>query len=161
MSVIDCRSEEGITIGLIDTILTAAHLLAGRDLSSYQIHGALKDLAGDGELGNVLKMAEKMERIDWAFARRLLKYGSGLVDLDRKEDGRSPFEIHRQLSLLDKAGVIRFVWFSLNNKGKCTYGWTSSITAEDLDGFFPEPEHTARPDHELSEMIARRGFLNN
>lgn len=41
---IDCTSEEGITIGLIDSILAAANALYGRDLRHPQVIEALNDL---------------------------------------------------------------------------------------------------------------------
>lgn len=53
--VIDCRSPEGITVGLIDAIIAAAHALQGRDLSSPAVQEALKDLAGDKELRFLLE----------------------------------------------------------------------------------------------------------
>jgi hypothetical protein len=41
---IECTSEEGITIGLIDSMLAAANALNGRDLSHPGVVEALKDL---------------------------------------------------------------------------------------------------------------------
>lgn len=43
----DCRSEEGITVGLIDAIITLFRVLRRRDLSGLAITEALKDLAND------------------------------------------------------------------------------------------------------------------
>ncbi len=42
--VIECTSEEGITVGLIDSILTAANALVGRDLTHSTVIDALEDL---------------------------------------------------------------------------------------------------------------------
>jgi hypothetical protein len=47
---VDCRSEEGITIGLLDTIMTCCAVLKGRDLSHAQVAEALKDLRSDEAL---------------------------------------------------------------------------------------------------------------
>lgn len=47
---VDCRSEEGITIGLIDTIMTCCAALRGRDLCHAQVVEALKDLRSDEAL---------------------------------------------------------------------------------------------------------------
>lgn len=47
---VDCRSEEGITIGLIDTIMNCCAALRGRDLSHTQVVEALKDLRSDEAL---------------------------------------------------------------------------------------------------------------
>jgi hypothetical protein len=45
----DCRSDEGITVGLVDSILTAAHLLASRDLTPPAVQAALRDLRADAD----------------------------------------------------------------------------------------------------------------
>jgi hypothetical protein len=50
----DCRSETGITVGLIDAVITIVHLLAERDLSSPEVQEALKDLRQDEDLRKVL-----------------------------------------------------------------------------------------------------------
>lgn len=40
---IECGSEEGITIGLLDTICNCLQLLKGRDISSPAIAAAIDD----------------------------------------------------------------------------------------------------------------------
>lgn len=50
---IECRSEEGITIGLIDAIISICRVLAPRDLSCAE--AALADLAEDEDFGVILK----------------------------------------------------------------------------------------------------------
>lgn len=40
----ECESEEGITIGIIDTIITMVALLKRRDLTHSETHKALLDL---------------------------------------------------------------------------------------------------------------------
>lgn len=52
--VSDCRSEEGITIGLIDTIINSSRILAKRPLDSDYIKSALKDLSQDEDLKFIL-----------------------------------------------------------------------------------------------------------
>lgn len=47
---VDCRSEEGITTGLLDTIMMCCAVLKGRDLSHAQVAEALKDLRSDETL---------------------------------------------------------------------------------------------------------------
>lgn len=47
---VDCRSEEGITIGLLDTIMMCCAVLQGRDLTHTQVVEALKDLRSDDAL---------------------------------------------------------------------------------------------------------------
>lgn len=50
----DCRSETGITVGLIDAIITMSRLLAQRDLSAPEVQESLKDLRQDEDLRKVL-----------------------------------------------------------------------------------------------------------
>lgn len=50
----DCRSEEGITVGLIDSIIAISRVLANRDFSSPSVIEALKDLREDSDLNSIL-----------------------------------------------------------------------------------------------------------
>ncbi len=50
----DCRTEEGITTGLIDAIITAARVLARRDLAPVAVREALADLRSDEDLAALL-----------------------------------------------------------------------------------------------------------
>ncbi len=50
----DCRTEIGITVGLIDAIISIVRVLAIRDLSPYDIQQALLDLRSDEDLQRVL-----------------------------------------------------------------------------------------------------------
>lgn len=43
----DCRSETGVTVGIIDAIITMCRLLAKRDFSSTEAREALEDLGDD------------------------------------------------------------------------------------------------------------------
>lgn len=43
----DCREATGITVGLIDSLLTICRVLATRDLYPPEVQEALKDLGGD------------------------------------------------------------------------------------------------------------------
>lgn len=70
----DCRSDEGITVGLIDTIINSCRLLKQRSWSGTAILEALKDMAQDedvkavtsggmfGELKAELQGAKKLLR---------------------------------------------------------------------------------------------------
>ena len=54
--VVDCRSETGITIGLIDSIIAISRVLAKRDLtSSNEVAEALSDLRSDEDLRQIMK----------------------------------------------------------------------------------------------------------
>ena len=50
----DCRTQEGITIGLIDSIITISRVLKSRDFNTYEIKEALKDLRVDEDLKFIL-----------------------------------------------------------------------------------------------------------
>jgi len=43
----DCRNETGITVGLIDAIITLCRILKDRDLSPAEVQESLRDLAAD------------------------------------------------------------------------------------------------------------------
>lgn len=43
----DCGSYEGETVGLIDSIITCAHVLRGRNLAGQAVDEALRDLQAD------------------------------------------------------------------------------------------------------------------
>jgi len=51
---IDCRSETGITIGLIDALITINRLLIDRDLTDTDVKEALKDLKADEDFNDLL-----------------------------------------------------------------------------------------------------------
>jgi hypothetical protein len=53
----DCRTPEGVTVGLIDSLITTARVLAGRDMTGPGARAALADLAGDEDLAAVLLAA--------------------------------------------------------------------------------------------------------
>lgn len=52
--MIDCRSETGITIGLIDAIISVARILARRDMNDPDIVEALKDIRSDEDVRKIL-----------------------------------------------------------------------------------------------------------
>lgn len=47
---LDCKSDEGITVGLIDALMSLAAVLRGRDLTGPHSREALKDLSVDQDL---------------------------------------------------------------------------------------------------------------
>lgn len=54
--IVDCRSEEGITLGLIDAILSISRILVSRNLKeSKTIEDALLDLCTDEDLAFLLQ----------------------------------------------------------------------------------------------------------
>lgn len=48
-----CRSEEGITVGLVDAIIAINRVLAERDLSTANVQEALADLLEDPDLQTI------------------------------------------------------------------------------------------------------------
>lgn len=46
----DCRSEAGVTIGLIDAIISIARIVAKRDFKDPEVQEALMDLYDDDDL---------------------------------------------------------------------------------------------------------------
>ena len=50
----DCRSPEGVTVGLVDCIITAARVLRGRDLRAPAVVEALRDLRADEDVRSLL-----------------------------------------------------------------------------------------------------------
>ena len=51
----DCRSETGVTVGLVDSIITSLRILKTRDLTSFEVSEAIKDLRGDEDLKFLIK----------------------------------------------------------------------------------------------------------
>lgn len=49
----DCRSEEGVTVGLVDALISICRILAARDPSPVAVGEALKDLYADPDVRSV------------------------------------------------------------------------------------------------------------
>jgi hypothetical protein len=49
-----CRSEEGITVGLVDSLIAIARVLAKRDLRPAAVCEALKDLQNDEDIRKLM-----------------------------------------------------------------------------------------------------------
>lgn len=59
LPILDCRSEEGITVGLIDALISIGRILSKRDLNSSQhVKEALKDFVVDTDMCLILSIAE-------------------------------------------------------------------------------------------------------
>lgn len=48
-----CRSEEGVTVGLVDAIIAIHRVLAPRDLSTKNVQEALADLFEDPDFQTI------------------------------------------------------------------------------------------------------------
>ncbi|WP_344890488.1 hypothetical protein [Actinomadura meridiana] len=56
---LDCRSPEGVTVGLVDSIITAARVLRGRDLDHPAVREALADLAEDEDVARLMSASRE------------------------------------------------------------------------------------------------------
>jgi len=50
----DCRSEEGITVGLVDSLISICRVLAKRNLEGFNVGWALCDLISDEDFNTIL-----------------------------------------------------------------------------------------------------------
>lgn len=57
----DCRSEEGVTTGLIDAVISIARVLARRDFTPPAVREALADLRADEDVAALLAAAALRE----------------------------------------------------------------------------------------------------
>ncbi len=55
ISKTDCRDTVGITVGLIDSIITISRILKDRDLQNKEVREALLDLRQDEDLKFLLE----------------------------------------------------------------------------------------------------------
>ncbi len=60
----DCRSETGVTVGLIDSLIFICRILAERDLTSHAAVEALKDLGVDEDFLFITRVAESSHLVD-------------------------------------------------------------------------------------------------
>ena len=51
----DCRDEAGITVGLIDSLISISRVLVGRDWTAPVVVEALKDLRQDLDMKKILE----------------------------------------------------------------------------------------------------------
>lgn len=57
----DCRSFDGVTVGLIDSIITSARVLSHRDKTSIAVREALADLREDEDVKNLMGILVEVE----------------------------------------------------------------------------------------------------
>ncbi len=64
----DCRSEDGITVGLIDSIITSCRVLSSRDLTCEAAVEALRDLRSDSDVSLIKPNHSEQARevLEWA-----------------------------------------------------------------------------------------------
>ena len=61
----DCRSEDGITVGLIDSIITSCRVLSSRDLTCEAAVEALRDLRSDSDVSLIKPSHGEQVRDGW------------------------------------------------------------------------------------------------
>ena len=61
----DCRSEDGITVGLIDSIITSCRVLSSRDLTCEAAVEALRDLRSDSDVSLIKPSHGEQVREGW------------------------------------------------------------------------------------------------
>ena len=64
----DCRSEDGITVGLIDSIITSCRVLSSRDLTCEAAVEALRDLRSDSDVSLIKPSHGEQVRCSYAQA---------------------------------------------------------------------------------------------
>lgn len=57
VSVTDCRDDVGVTVGLIDAIISIARIAARRDLSPQPVQESLADIASDEDVRRLVTFA--------------------------------------------------------------------------------------------------------
>lgn len=56
----DCRDEQGVTVGLVDALISIARVLAQRDLQDPVVQEALKDLAQDEDMEKIFRVGQTL-----------------------------------------------------------------------------------------------------
>jgi hypothetical protein len=59
----DCRTTEGVTVGLVDALISIARVLASRHLTSPEVTEALCDLADDEDVQRLFTKASEVASI--------------------------------------------------------------------------------------------------
>jgi hypothetical protein len=52
--ITDCRTDEGVTVGLIDSLIFIARALAKRDLQSETVKSVLRDFRNDEDVKKLI-----------------------------------------------------------------------------------------------------------
>lgn len=104
----DCRSDEGITTGAIDAMITLARLLRGRDLSPQPVQQALMDLTHDEDIKALLEAGRKhwiqMKVVDTLFEQERL--------IEREIKSRNEGHVSSAVRQMMKPGTTVMLKFS-------------------------------------------------
>ncbi len=57
---LSCRSDEGVTVGLIDGIIAVSRVVVRRDLTQPHVIEALRDLASDEDIASLFAVARSL-----------------------------------------------------------------------------------------------------
>lgn len=116
---IECKSEEGITIGIIDSIINSIHLLESRNIESEETKEAIKDLLSSKFLSNLLIKSYEFGEEFWKYPQRYVPISEVGHDRIKNLYGRFCVELLiNNLSIFNKSYETMK---SLNNfsKGNC------------------------------------------
>lgn len=59
ISTTNCRDETGITVGLIDSLISIARVIVRRDLTAPEVIEALRDFGSDEDIAALIELAHK------------------------------------------------------------------------------------------------------
>lgn len=59
-TITDCRDQDGITVGLVDALISISRILVHRNLDDPAVKEALKDLAADEDIAEILRKAKEV-----------------------------------------------------------------------------------------------------
>lgn len=90
----DCRAEDGITVGLIDSIITSCRVLSSRDLTCEAAVEALRDLRSDSDVSLIKPSHGEQVRDNRAKFKREERYM--VVKLSKLADDLGDDELSRE-----------------------------------------------------------------
>ena len=84
----NCRSENGITVGLIDSVISICRVLKNRDLTSQEVSEALKDLQQDEDVSSLTSPKEQQKEEQdniWLEALDFIEvFADGVCKIDKE-----------------------------------------------------------------------------
>ncbi len=105
---LECRSDVGITVGLVDSLLTIARVLKTRDLSSRDVQHALSDLRSDDAIFALIVGAiNYVHDEDYSFCAVAVEDCNGMTFAYIKESDDAPARSTRESELILLVGQVR------------------------------------------------------
>lgn len=114
----DCGSEDGITVGLIDSIITSCRVLSSRDLTCEAAVEALRDLRSDSDVSlikpshgeQVRQMVPQLPAFAQKVISKLKRFEECTDDGQGADIGRHWFDLLTQLGLLNRVQRSPGLW---------------------------------------------------